>query len=279
VELFTINTGNFKLDGGAMFGVVPKVLWNRVYPADENNYCTWTMRCLLAVDGNRKILIDTGIGNKQDEKFFSHFHLHGEDSLSKSLHALGLDFSDITDVVHTHLHFDHCGGSVKRKDDRSGYEPAFPNATYWVSRKQFEWAANPNLREKPSYLPENFIPLKDNGQLRLIEKEETLFPNFNIRIFNGHTRGQIIPHIDYNGKTVVFMGDLLPSAAHIPLPYIMAYDIDPLLTLREKQSFFKKALDEQYILFFEHDYYHECCTLKSTEKGVRAGRFFKLDEI
>ncbi len=279
MQLYTINTGNFKLDGGAMFGVVPKVLWSRNYPADENNYCTWALRCLLAVDGNRKILIDTGIGDKQSAKFFGHYHLHGEDSLKKSLHALGYSFDDITDVVHTHLHFDHCGGSVKRNADKTGYEPAFPNANFWVSRTQFEWAVDPNLREKPSFLPENILPMQESGRLKLIEKEGELFPGFKVRIFNGHTRGQIIPHISYKGKTVVFMGDLMPSAAHIPLLYIMAYDIDPLLTIRERLRFFEEAINREYILFFEHDHYHECCTLKKTEKGVRPDRFFRIDEI
>ncbi len=239
-----------------MFGVVPKVLWGRNYPADENNLCTWVLRCLLVVDGERKILIDSGIGDKQDAKFFGNFQLHGDDSMEKSLNKLGYSFGDITDVVHTHLHFDHCGGSVKWNADRSGFEPAFPNATYWVSRIHFEWAINPNLREKPSFLTENILPLQQSGKLKLIEEEGGFFPNFDLKIFNGHTRGQLIPHIRYNGKTVVFMGDLLPSVAHIPLPYIMAYDIDPLLTLDEKKQFYIEAIQNDYILFFEHDYYH-----------------------
>ena len=279
MKLFAINTGHFKLDGGAMFGVVPKKLWGRHYPADENNLCTWVMRCLLVVDGERKILIDSGIGDKQDEKFFGHFHLHGGDSLEKSLNELGYQLEDITDVVHTHLHFDHCGGSIKWNNDKTAPEPTFPNATYWAGRAQFEWALNPNPREKPSFLKENILPMKESGRLKLIAKDGEIFPNFKVRFFNGHTRGQMIPHIKINGKTVVFMGDLLPSAAHIPLPYIMAYDIDPLLTLEEKRQFFDDAIEKNYILFFEHDLYHECCTLKKTEKGVRADRFFKVEDL
>ena len=279
MKLFAINTGNFKLDGGAMFGVVPKKLWGRYYPADENNLCTWVMRCLLVVNGERKILIDSGIGDKQDEKFFGHFHLHGTDSLKKSLNATDYGFDDITDVVHTHLHFDHCGGSIKWNDDRTALEPTFPNATYWASRKQFDWAINPNQREKPSYLTENIMPMQESGRLKLIEGEGEIFPNFSVKVFNGHTRGQIIPHIKINGKTVVFMGDLLPSAAHIPLPYIMAYDIEPLLTLEEKIQFFDEAIENNYILFFEHDFYHECCTLKRTEKGVRADKLMKVEDL
>jgi len=279
MQLYAIHTGNFKLDGGAMFGVVPKKLWSRNYPSDENNLCTWVMRCLLVVDGDRKILIDSGIGDKQDEKFFGHFHLHGNDSLEKSLLAHGFKPEDITDVVHTHLHFDHCGGSVKWNKDRTDYELTFPSATYWAGRSQFEWAVNPNHREKPSYLKENILPMQESGRLKLIDEEGELFPNFNVKIFNGHTRGQLIPHIKYQEKTVVFMGDLLPAAAHIPLPYIMAYDIDPLQTLAEKKQFFADAIQNGYILFFEHDLYHECCTLKQTEKGVRAGRFFTLGEL
>jgi len=279
MQLYAINTGRFKLDGGAMFGVVPKKLWSRNYPADENNLSTWVLRCLLVVDGDRKVLIDSGIGDKQDEKFFGHFHLHGDDSLEKSLNAHGFQLEDITDVVHTHLHFDHCGGSVKWNENRTGFDLTFPNATLWAGRAQFEWAINPNHREKPSFLKENILPMHESGRLKLIDEEGELFPNFSVKIFNGHTRGQIIPHINVNGKTVVFMGDLLPSAAHIPLPYIMAYDIDPLLTLDEKKQFFAEAIENDYILFFEHDYYHECCTLKETEKGVRADKFFTVGDL
>jgi len=279
MELYAINTGHFKLDGGAMFGVVPKKLWSRSYPADENNLSIWVLRCLLVVDGERKILIDSGLGDKQDEKFFGHFHLHGQDSLEKSLNDHGFQFEDITDVVHTHLHFDHCGGSAKWNDDRTDFIPTFPNATFWASGSHYEWAINPNQREKPSFLKENILPMQESGKLKLIDKEIEIFPNFSVKIFNGHTRGQLIPHIKFNGKTVVFMGDLLPSAAHIPLPYIMAYDIDPLLTLEEKKQFFIEAIENDYILFFEHDLYHECCTLKDTDKGVRADKFFKIEDL
>lgn len=279
MQLYAINTGRFKLDGGAMFGVVPKKLWSRNYPADENNLSTWALRCLLVVDDDRRILIDSGIGDKQDEKFFGHFHLHGDDSLEKSLNTHGFQLEDITDVVHTHLHFDHCGGSIKWNDAKNGFEPTFPKANYWVGRKQFEWAINPNHREKPSYPKENILPMQESASLKFIDEEGELFPNFNVKIFDGHTRGQIIPHIKFKGKTVVFMGDLLPSAAHIPLPYIMAYDIDPLLTLDEKKQFFAEALAKDSILFFEHDYYHECCTLKETEKGVRAKQFMTVKDL
>lgn len=279
MTLHTIHTGNFKLDGGAMFGVVPKVLWQRNYPADENNLCNWAMRSLLIEQDDRKILIDTGIGNKQSSKFFSHFHLNGPHSLETSLAQIGLDAKDITDVIHSHLHFDHCGGSVKWNDEKSGYTLTFPNATYWAGKEQWEWAIDPNDREKPSYLTENLLPMQESGQLRFIEDEGLLFPDVEIKFFHGHTRGQIIPHIHYHGHTLVFMADLLPSTAHIPLPYIMAYDIDPLKTLEEKKRFFTEALKDKYILFFEHDLNTECCTLKSGKKGAEVDRIFELGDI
>ena len=277
MELFAIETGNFKLDGGAMFGVVPKVIWNELYPADENNLCNWAMRCMLIVDGDRKILIDNGIGNKQDEKFLKNYHLNGDETLEKSLNNLGFSFEDITDVVLTHLHFDHCGGSIKYSEKKE-LVPAFPNATYHTSKQQWDWATNPNRREKASFLYENIYPVKESGQLNLFDADIELFPSLFLKLFNGHTDGQVIPHIQVNGKTIVFCADLLPSAMHIPMPYIMAYDTRPLITLDEKTRFFKEAIEKDYILFFEHDIYHECCNLHETEKGVRANEFFTLND-
>lgn len=278
MELHVIETGNLKLDGGAMFGVVPKTIWGKVYPSDENNLCNWSMRCLLVVEGDRRILIDNGIGDKQDEKFLKHYHLNGEATLEGSLEKAGYTPDDITDMVLTHLHFDHCGGSiVKTGEDR--YEPAFKNATYWISKPQWEWAVHPNRREKASFLKENILPIKESGQLKLVEKDQDLFPGFRVVFYNGHTEGQMIPHIRYNGKTIVFMADLLPSTAHVPLPYVMAFDTRPLMTLQEKEKFFAEALDNDYILFLEHDLYNECCNLELTEKGVRVKETFRLEEI
>jgi glyoxylase-like metal-dependent hydrolase (beta-lactamase superfamily II) len=278
MELHVINTGNLKLDGGAMFGVVPKTIWQKVYPSDENNLCNWSMRCLLVVDGDRKILIDNGIGEKQDEKFLKHYHLNGDDSLEKSLAGLGLTSDDITDMVLTHLHFDHCGGSIiKIGEDQ--YVPAFKNANYWISQPQWEWATHPNRREKASFLKENIFPIQESGQLKLVDQESELFPNFEVRFYNGHTDGQMIPFIHYKDKTIVFMADLLPSTAHVPLPYVMAFDTKPLVTLQEKDSFFKEAIVRDYVLFLEHDLYNECCTIENTEKGPGVKETFKLEKI
>ncbi len=279
MKLYPIETGNLKLDGGAMFGVVPKVLWNKVYPADENNLCNWSMRCLLVVDGDRKILIDNGIGNKQDEKWLKHYYLNGEATLESSLAKAGYKPEDITDAILTHMHFDHCGGSVKWNDDKTGYEPAFPNAAYWTSRQQFDWATNPNRRETASFLKENILPIQESGQLNLIEEEGEHIPNIDFRLYHGHTEGQVIPHIRINGKTVVFMADLMPSSAHIPMPWIMAYDTRPLQTLKDKERFYKEALENDYILFFEHDLYNEAATLHNTEKGVRVKETGKLEKF
>lgn len=278
MKLYSIETGNFKLDGGAMFGVVPKSLWNDVYPADENNLCNWAMRCLLIVDGNRKILIDNGIGNKQDEKFLKHYYLNGDDSLEKSLAAAGYSTDDITDMVLTHLHFDHCGGSIKKTGEEQ-FETTFKNATYWISKPQWELTVNPNRRERASFLKENILPIKESGQLRLVEEDGDLSDNFYVKLFNGHTDGQIIPYIKYNGKTIVFTADLLPSAAHVPMPYIMAFDTRPLVTLIEKEKFLKEAIKNGYILFLEHDLYHECCTIHDTEKGPRVKETFSLETL
>jgi glyoxylase-like metal-dependent hydrolase (beta-lactamase superfamily II) len=237
------------------------------------------MRCLLVIDGDRKVLIDNGIGDKQDWSFLKHYHLNGEESLERSLAKHSLTKEDITDVVLTHLHFDHCGGSITWNKHRTSYTLAFPNATYWTSRQQYDWAIEPNHRESASFLKENILPIEESGQLKLIEEEGEFLPNIAAKFYNGHTEGQVIPHIKYNGKTIVFMADLLPSTAHIPMPWIMSYDTRPLETLKDKERFYKEALENDFILFLEHDLYHECCTLQMTEKGVRVDKTFKLEEI
>lgn len=279
MKLIPIETGNFRLDGGAMFGVVPKVLWQKLYPADENNLCNWAMRCLLVVDGNRRILIDNGIGNKQDENWLKHYYLNGDATLEKSLAEAGFKPEDITDMVITHMHFDHCGGSINYNADKSGFELAFPNATYWTSKQQFEWATHPNRREEASFLKENILPIQESGHLKLIEEEGEYIPNITFKLYNGHTEGQLIPHINYNGKTVVFMADLMPSSAHVPMPWIMAYDTRPLETLKDKERFYAEALANDYVLFLEHDLYNEACTLHDTPKGVRLKAQGKLSEF
>ena len=278
MKLHTIHTGNFKLDGGAMFGVVPKQIWNKINPADENNLCTWAMRCLLIEDNNRLILIDTGIGNKQNEKFFGHYHLHGNHSLDASLSAKGFSKDDITDVFLTHLHFDHCGGSILREGER--FIPAFKNATFWSNQRHWKWATEPNDREKASFLKENILPIQQSGQLKFVEESAQDFPNqMAIRYVFGHTEAMMLPQINYKDKTILYMADLLPSAGHIPLPYVMAYDMFPLTTLTEKKNFLTEAIQNNYILYFEHDPEIECCTLIETEKGIRMGDSFRLDEI
>lgn len=292
MKLHTINTGNFKLDGGAMFGVVPKVLWSKTNPADENNLCNWSMRCLLIEEGNRLILIDNGLGDKQDAKFYSHYYLNGNDSLEKSLNTAGFSANDVTDMFLTHLHFDHCGGGIKYNKDRTGFEPVFKNATYWTNTEHWEWATKPNPREKPSFIKENIIPMQECGQLKFIDNKRDsdgagkndylssreLGDAFSIMVTRGHTDAMMIPHINFKGKTVVFMADLLPSTGHIPLSYVMGYDTRPLLTLTEKDIFMKRAADEEWILFFEHDAVNECCTVQHTEKGVRLKDTFTLKE-
>lgn len=279
MELFTIDTGNLKLDGGAMFGVVPKALWNNVYPGDQNNLINLSMRCLLIADGNRLILVDDGIGNKQSEKFFSFYCLNGDKSLEKSLHEKGFSFNDITDVVLTHLHFDHAGGSVIHNTDHTGWKVTFPKATYWVSRRQWEWATHPNPREKASFLAENIYPIQESGHLQFIEAETELFPNINVRFFNGHTDGQVIPFIRYKDKTIVYCADLLPTAAHTPLPYVMSYDTRPLITFAEKEIFLKEASANGYILVLEHDINNECCMVETTERGFKTTNTFRLSEV
>lgn len=283
MQIHVLNTGYFKLDGGAMFGVVPKSLWSRTNPADVNNMCSWALRSLLIEDGNRLILIDTGMGDKQSDKFFSHYYLHGDDSLEKSLKKLGFHRDDITDVFLTHLHFDHCGGAVEWNVQKNGFRPSFKNATYWSTKDHWEWAINPNDREKASFLKENIAPIEESGQLKFIEKKgnytKDVFDNFDVLFVDGHTESMMIPHIKYKNKTLVFMADLLPSVGHIPLPYVMGYDTRPLITLKEKGIFLNQAMNEKYVLFLEHDAVNECCTLKDTEKGVRLDKSFDFKSM
>jgi len=286
MKLYTINTGYFKLDGGAMFGVVPKSIWNKLNPADENNLCSWALRCLLIEDGDKLILIDNGNGTKQDEKFFSHYYLYGDDTLEKSLAKYGFGKNDITDVILTHLHFDHCGGSIDKVNNK--LIPAFKNAIYWSNERHWEWAVHPNDREKASFLKENILPIKESGQLKYIDVSEGKEGRLGLALFNstislrfvsGHTESMMLPQITYKDKTIVFMADLFPSAAHIPIPYVMAYDMFPLTTINEKKSFLREAIENNYILFFEHDPQYECCKLQQTERGIRAKEVFKLEEI
>jgi glyoxylase-like metal-dependent hydrolase (beta-lactamase superfamily II) len=290
MKLYSINTGFFKLDGGAMFGVVPKLIWNDYNTADENNLCTWIMRCLLIEDGNKLILVDNGVGNKQSPKFFSHYYLHGDETLDSSLAKHGFHRDDITDVFLTHLHFDHCGGSIIRDGEK--LIPAFKNAIYWSNETHWKWAIEPNDREKASFLKENILPIEESGQLKMVngqwsmvnggllaKSDSVIIPDLSIRFVNGHTNAMMLPQISYKGKTIVFMADLLPSTAHIPIPYIMAYDMFPLTTLNEKKSFLQEALNNNFILFFEHDPVNECCDLQMTEKGIRSKNIFTLEEI
>ena len=281
----------FKLDGGAMYGVVPKSMWNKLNPSDENNLCPWAMRLLLIQKDDKLILIDTGIGNKQDAKFMGHYYLHGEDTLEKSLNAIGFSKDDITDVIQTHLHFDHCGGSIDRIDGQ--LVPAFKNATYWSNEQHWNWAVFPNDREKASFLKENILPIQESGRLKFVEgvkdgvnsKGEvqhvpsTIIPELSFYIVNGHTNAMMMPAIQYKGKTIVYVADLLPSVGHIPIPYVMAYDMFPLITLLEKKTFLKEAADNDFILFFEHDPKNECCSLHYTDRGIRQKEVFKLSEI
>jgi len=280
MKLYTINAGYFKLDGGAMFGVVPKSMWNKLNRADENNMCNWAMRCLLIEEGNKLILIDTGMGDKQDAKFFDRYYLHGDDSLEKSLAANGFSKDDITDVILTHLHFDHCGGAIVRQGDK--LVPAFKNATYWSNQQHWDWAIDPNDREKASFLKENILPIQQSGQLKFVVPnavQSNILPELTFKYAFGHTDAMMLPVIQYKNKTIVYMADLLPSPAHIPLPYVMAYDMFPMKTLNEKKIFLSEAEQNGYILFFEHDPTIECCTLQLTEKGIRVKDIFKLEDI
>lgn len=283
MKIHVLNTGNFKLDGGAMFGVVPKTIWQKTNPADSNNMCDWAMRCLIIENGTQLILVDAGIGDKQSEKFFSHYHLSGNDSLIGNLNKLGFSPEDVTDVFLTHLHFDHCGGAIQHNKDHSGFEPVFKNAHYWSTENHWKWATEPNAREKASFLTENILPIQESGQLKFIERKgdmtKNVFENFDVLFVDGHTESMMIPHIHYKGKTLVFMADLLPSVGHIPLPYVMGYDTRPLITLAEKGNFLQKATDENHVLFFEHDAVNELCTLQHTEKGIRLHETFNFSEL
>jgi len=284
MKLYPIETGNFKLDGGAMFGVVPKSLWQRTNPADSNNMIDIAARSLLIEDGKRLILIDTGVGNKQSEKFFSYYYQWGDHSLDKSLAKNGFHRNDITDVFMTHLHFDHCGGSIEWNKDRTAYQPAFKNASFWTNENHWQWATEPNVREKASFLKENLLPMQESGQLKFISRTDSSYVKnselgFDILFVDGHTEKMMIPHINYKGKTLVFMADLVPTTGHIPVPFVMGYDTRPLLTMNEKAAFLESAAAQDYLLFFEHDAHNEICNLQKTEKGIRSNEIFTFNEL
>ncbi len=277
MKLYAIDTGFFKLDGGAMFGVVPKSLWQRTNPADSNNLCTWANRLLLIENGKRLTLVDTAIGDKQDDKFFRHYYLHGDDTLDKSLAKYGFIRDDITDVLLTHLHFDHCGGAIKREGEK--LVPAFKNAHFWSNEAHWNWAIHPNPREGASFLRENILPIQESGQLNFLKEGQNYADDVAIRYAYGHTESMMLPQIQYKGKTILYMADLLPSIGHIPIPYVMGYDVRPLVTMQERQSYWHEIVDREYILMLEHDPVNECCTLQHTEKGIRVKDVFKLSDI
>ncbi len=284
MQLFPIEAGNFKLDGGAMFGVVPKSIWSRTNPADQNNMIDIAARCLLVENGNRLTLIDAGMGNKQDDKFFGYYYPWGDFNLDHSLKKQGFHRDDITDVFLTHLHFDHCGGAVQWNKDRTGYEPAFKNANYWSNKDHWKWATEPNRRERASFLKENIMPMQESGQLRFVEQPTSDFAtakemDFGILFVDGHTDKQMLPHISYKGKTLVFVADLLPTAGHLPLPFVMGYDTRPLLTLPEKEKFLQTAADNNFYLFLEHDAHNPIITVKNTDKGVRLDKTLSLNDF
>lgn len=279
MKIHSIDTGFFKLDGGAMFGVVPKSIWQKTNPADERNLCNWATRLLLIEDGKRLTLVDTAIGDKQDDKFFSHYFRHGDDTLDSSLAKLGYHRDDITDVILTHLHFDHCGGAINREGDK--LVPAFKNARFWSNDKHWNWATvDPNPREKASFLKENIQPIQESGQLHFITEEQPQYDTeIKMRFAYGHTEAMMLPQINYKGKSILYMADLLPSVGHIPLAYVMSYDVRPLQTMDERKAYWQEIVDKEYILFLEHDPEHECCTLQHTEKGIRLKETFKLSDL
>ena len=279
MEIYNIETGNFMCDGGAMFGVVPKVMWSRKYPCNDDNYCNCALRSMLVVDDGRRILIDNGTGDKQSEEFFKHQHLNGEATLINSLQEVGYAPEDITDVVFTHLHFDHCGGAVKWNDARDGYELVFKNAQHWVSKQHWENYLNPSIREADAFFEENIMPIKEAGKLSFVESEGELFPNFEVRIFEGHTPGLMIPVINFNGQQIVFAGDFIPTAANVPVKWIASYDLNPKSSLQEKNSFLEEAVRDNAVLFLQHDIASECCSLKKTDKGIKADKLFSLSEL
>ena len=276
MKLYSIETGRFKLDGGAMFGVVPKSIWNKLNPADENNMINMAMRCLLIEDGNRLILIDNGIGNKQDAKFFGHYYLHGDFSLEKSLAAHGFCKDDITDMVLTHLHFDHCGGSIQWNNDRTKFETAFKNATYWINEKHWQEALAPNAREKASFLKENILPIMESGQLKLINEGELFHPEIDLLYTIGHTNNMMLPIVPYQNTKLIYLADAIPTTAHIPIPYVMGYDVRPLDAMKEKTNILEQAVQNNYLLFFEHDPFNEMCSVHETEKGIRMNEILTL---
>ncbi len=283
MKLYSLETGNFKLDGGAMFGVVPKSLWNKQNPADENNMCTWALRCLLIENGKQLILVDTGIGDKQDDKFFGHYSLHNMFTLEQALNKHGFTSNDVTDVLLTHLHFDHCGGAISWDSTQEKFVPTFKNATYWSNEKHWEWAVKPNAREKASFLKENILPIQESGQLKFFATTDWMlsnaFPNIDLLFVNGHTEAQMLPIVNYKGTKVAFMGDLLASSYHLPMPWIMGYDVRPLTSLSEKERFLPWAVENNVKLFFEHDAQHEMCSVHNTDRGIRLDQYLTLNDL